>query len=319
MSSLRHDHPITKMAADKVQIAYGHFVAVTCPALTITGNIIAIIGHNGAGKSTLIKSILGLLPPVSGTLNLRGSWNGDQFPLLPQEDMAFCPETGAVFSDISVESYIRMWCRIKRRDADYYKKAGSEILELLELPPLLRKAGRELSKGQRRRVQTAIGFLTSPFLFLFDEPFDGLDVQKTNELAEIILQKSSGMCFIISSHRMDVIERLADMIVVLREGQVESAGSVEKVCLDLCRQTLAVTGVTGPEDALRRLREEIPAALVTRIGETICVTGSDFDIAGVCDTLKRIGQQQARIEPVNPSLVDAMNYHLRKLSESRKK
>jgi ABC-2 type transport system ATP-binding protein len=217
------------LKAHQLRVAYDSTVALRCPEIQLTGNLIGIIGHNGAGKSTFIKSILKLLPPTSGSLTV----SDETGPLLPQEHMAFCPETGAVFSDIPVESYVKLWCRIKHNDPLYYRKESKYFSDLLALEPLLPKLGRELSKGQRRRVQTAIGFLTRPRLFLFDEPFDGLDVLRTRELAEIIQSEKHRTNFIISSHRMDVMERLVDILVVLRGGEFVASGPVAAVCRQL--------------------------------------------------------------------------------------
>lgn len=218
------------LEAHDLSVRYTDLVALEIPELVARGQIIAVLGHNGAGKSTLIKALLGLLVPHSGSLQLRDATGSI---LRPEEHMAFCPENGAVFADISVESYLRLWCRIKHDDPRYYLKAGAPYVERLSISQLLAKKGRELSKGQRRRVQTALGFMSDPRLFLFDEPFDGLDVQRTNDLMEIVEEERANRAFLISSHRMDVMERLADLVIVLRNGSVVSVGSVSQVCADL--------------------------------------------------------------------------------------
>ncbi len=218
------------LEAHDLSVRYTELVALEIPRLVAHGQIIAVLGHNGAGKSTLIKALLGLLIPHSGSLQVRDS---DGLILRPEEHMAFCPENGAVFADISVESYLRLWCRIKHDNPRYYLKTGATYVERLSITQLLAKKGRELSKGQRRRVQTALGFMGDPRLFLFDEPFDGLDVQRTNDLMEIVEEERAKRAFLISSHRMDVMERLADLVLVLRNGSVASVGSVPEVCADL--------------------------------------------------------------------------------------
>lgn len=215
------------LAIHNLSISYANQRVLQIHEARAQGRVLALIGHNGAGKSTLIKTILGLLEPSSGSVAVRDD-RGNQ--LIPENDMAFCPENGAVFADIAVEEYLKLWCRIKHNDAAYYRGEGSRYMERLSVAPLLSKRGRELSKGQRRRVQTALGFMSDPRLFLFDEPFDGLDVQRTNELMEIVEEEREQRAFLISSHRMDVMERLADTILVLQEGGVRCLGSLTDVC-----------------------------------------------------------------------------------------
>ncbi|MBN8548792.1 MAG: ABC transporter ATP-binding protein [Deltaproteobacteria bacterium] len=300
-----------EIKASRLRVAYDDFVALHTESLDLRGNIISVIGHNGAGKSTFIKSILGLLKPSAGTLQ---TWNvepGARYPLVPEQHMAFCPEIGAVFADIPVESYIKLWCRIKHRDGSYYKKHGARYLEALQIGPLLKKLGRELSKGQRRRVQTAIGFLVQPKLFLFDEPFDGLDVQKTSELADIIRQESATTSFIISSHRMDVVERLSDMLVVLKEGNFIAAGSVEEVCRNLCGRSALIGNIEDPAQVLDTLRTRYPNCFLSRIGTQVSITGTSFRLKGLQNAVAEAGARDAKIDEVPPSLVDAMNFHLK--------
>ena len=245
------------ISAKALSIRYTDLVALDIQSLEVKGGVIALIGHNGAGKSTLIKTLLGLLSPHRGEISVLG--NGGT-SLRPEHDMAFCPENGAVFADISVERYLQLWCRIKHNDGDFYRKAGSRYVERLSIAELLSKKGRALSKGQRRRVQTALGFMSDPKLFLFDEPFDGLDVQRTNDLMEIVEEERAHRSFLISSHRMDVMERLSDACLVLEGGRLLFAGDVAAT-----RITLAGVGVDNLTDAMRihlqRLRESTPASV----------------------------------------------------------
>lgn len=214
------------LEVQNARISYSEHVAVDIESLSLSGSVISLLGHNGAGKSTLIKAILGLLDVQKGSLQIKDHLGR---LLLSERDMAFCPESGAVFSDVLVEKYLELWCRIKHNNGAHYRKSGAKYIDRLSLAPLLRKKGRELSKGQRRRVQTALGFMGDPRLFLFDEPFDGLDVQRTAELMELVKEESLQRAFIISSHRMDVMERISDSVMVLRQGTIAAAGSLQQV------------------------------------------------------------------------------------------
>jgi ABC-type multidrug transport system ATPase subunit len=249
--------PEVTLAASQLSVRYTDLVALDIPTLNATGSVIAILGHNGAGKSTLIKTMLGLLEPFGGSLGILDS---EGRALVPERDMAFCPESGAVFADISVERYLQLWCRIKHNEGKYYRKQGAKYVERLHVAELLRKKGRELSKGQKRRVQTALGFMSDPRVFLFDEPFDGLDVQRTNELMEIVEEECQHRAFLISSHRMDVMERLSHCVVVLAHGEVACVGGVDEVCNRLSGSVHAESiGRASLTDAMRTHLQSLSA------------------------------------------------------------
>lgn len=226
-------NPCVTITGRELSVKYAHFEAFSAKNLKISGNVIAVIGHNGAGKSTFIKTILGLLTPTKGTFAVMHNEGNELTALKPDQHMAFCPENGSVFADISVERYLELWCRIRHHNPRYYLTTGIDYVELLDIAPLLKRKGRELSKGQRRRVQTALGFMLDPKLFLVDEPFDGLDVSRTNQLMEIVEAEKEKRCFIVSSHRMDVVERISDTVAVLRKGEIQAIGNVSEVCTAL--------------------------------------------------------------------------------------
>ena len=306
--------PSLEIAAQNLKVCYEQTLALDIQRLQVGGRIVAVIGHNGSGKSTFLKSVLGLLQPRSGVLTTR--WKRDELviDLRAERDMAFSPENGAVFADVSVESYIKLWCRIKQGSGDYYRKQGRHYLEQLDIFPLLGKLGRELSKGQRRRVQTAIGFLTQPKLFLFDEPFDGLDIAQSNQLSSVILEQSQRMSMIISSHRMEVVERLADLVIVLQAGKVVTCGTVDEVCAALCGRSFTIADL-GEVVAhlLPILRTEFATCLINSIGSQVSITGLDVDEEAVTQFFGRHHINSPALRPTRPSLVDAMQYHLKKM------
>lgn len=308
-------HKINIRAKDML-VAYSDFVALKAKALDITGGVIAVVGHNGAGKSTFLKALLDLLPPQTGSLAAYTLGNPEQ-KLVAEKDMAFCPETGSVFADISVESYVKLWCRLKHHNAKYYRKEGSRYIDALYLSPLFNKLGRELSKGQRRRVQTAIGFLCNPRLFLFDEPFDGLDIQKTRELASLIEAESGRMSFIVSSHRMDVIERISDAVIVIREGEFAATGSIASVCSSLCPVALRISGSNDFSKLESTLKAALPGALTSIAVDSLEIRGAQC----IASDLPKIIAQSAiaglSITEVKTSLVDAMDYHLSGLDQAK--
>ena len=299
-----------RISASQLRVAYDNFLALDIPELDLTANTLAIVGHNGAGKSTLIKSLLNLLPLQEGRLSAQYESSAENITLVPDKHMAFCPETGAVFADIKVEAYIRLWCRIKMGDPNYYKKEGAAIVELLDLPPLLHKLGRELSKGQKRRVQTSIGFLTKPKFFLFDEPFEGLDVQKARELGNIILDNNEKITYVLATHRMDIVERLADYVLVLKNGRVVTLGSVADVARTLAGHGIILRNTNGYEELVPLLRKTFVKAVINRIGDQIALVGNQLEAGAISQFCIENGFQNIVVSEEQPSLVDALNFHL---------
>lgn len=305
--------PSINIHIENYLIAYDQLKALEIPSLTVSGNIIALIGHNGSGKSTFIKSTLDLLPARAGHMHVK--WLDNQTTLSPHLHMAYSPESGAVFKDISVKDYIKLWCRLKQGRSDYYLDEGRHIMEQLDIFPLLNKLGRELSKGQCCRVQAATGFLIEPLLFLFDEPFDGLDVDQSINLADILQEKAQQMCMLVSSHRLDVIERLADLIIVLREGKIVTYGSAAHICSELCERSLRIqrntTSTVRVDRIFHALQQHYSDLLVSKIGESISITGNSADKTKIGQFLVKHQLGEFSLDYIRPSLTDAMSYHLK--------
>lgn len=308
------------IVAKDLKVYYRNSCALSIPELEVTGHTIAVIGHNGSGKSTLIKTLLQLLPPRSGSLQAFACGQENQ-PLVPEEHMAYAPENGAVFNDVSVESYLRMWCRFKQHNANYYKQDGRALLDELSISPLLPKLGRELSKGQRRRVQIAAGLLIEPRFFLFDEPFDGLDVLQSSQLTSIIQSEAKKRTMLVSTHRMDIVERICDTIIVLDNGKVSASGTVDSICQQLADRSIALdfdqTVLPQISAVAQTLGSAFPKSLITTIGPQILVTGKNIDEAQLLGVLAQNNVTPLSIVPIRCSLVDAMSYHLRSTDGSK--
>lgn len=300
---------ITLEAKDLI-LKYEHQVALSIENLRVDGKVIAVLGHNGAGKSTLLKTLLGLLKPQNGSLSTKTSQH--LISLKPEMHMAFCPENGAVFEDIKVSDYLKIWLRLRKKPAYLKSSRVLDLLELFEVGPLLDKFGRELSKGQRRRVQSVVGFLIEPKLFLFDEPFDGLDVQRTAELAEIIAFYKEQTAFIISSHRMDIIERVADAGLVLADGNVVASGSITEIALQLAGKTLVIERASLSKEILNEIINQL-ALYHSNIGDQLVLTGPEADSLNLKRFLNAKNLPIIEHREFNPTLTDAMGYHLQNL------
>lgn len=299
------------LEAKNLNVNFGKTLALNIPSLKIEGKVFAIVGHNGSGKSTFIKTLLQILTPSSGYLKT----SIEDKILIPEKDMSFAPEDGSVFEDISVEQYLKLWCDIKHKDPNYYKQNGRRYVDKLRISPLFSKLGRELSKGQKRRVQTTVSCLIEPKLLLLDEPFDGLDVVQTNLLNELINEELKEKCLIISSHRMDVIERIADIVLVLNKGEIIAQGNVSKVSETLCKQSIVISSDTRKENnspMFEELQQRYKTCVINKIGENLIISGDEIDLSELNTFLENKTPGTFRANSVAPSLIDSMNYFLKR-------
>ena len=124
------------------------------------------------------------------------------------------------------------------------------------------------------------------------------------------------MSVILSSHRMDVVERLADAVVVLKDGQVIAHGLVDEVCEILCGPTWLIGSLDTPDEALQQLREALPEVLAVRLGSQVSLTGHGLDEGTVAKVLTDLKLLSATITKERSTLTDAMNYHLRTVTKS---
>jgi ABC-2 type transport system ATP-binding protein len=192
------------------------------------GELVGYIGPNGAGKSTTIKVLAGILVPDSGRCLVDGRvpW---------QERMAHVARIGVVFGqrsqlwwDLPVIESFELLRDIYRVPQSEYLTTRDELIERLNLTPLLDTPVRQLSLGQRGRCDLAAALLHSPRLLFLDEPTIGLDAVSKLAMREFVrhLNRERGVTVILTTHDMDDIEALCTRIMVIGGGQILSDGTL---------------------------------------------------------------------------------------------
>jgi ABC-2 type transport system ATP-binding protein len=233
---------------------YGSKAAVDGLSLSVPrGSFFGFLGPNGAGKSTTIRMLTGLIPPTSGSIALLGMPMPDQeleikkrIGLVPDESLLFDRLTGAEFLEFVGRMY-----GLARPVAQ--ERAG-ELLGLFELAGQRRKLIAEYSKGMRKRVAMAASLIHRPELFLMDEPFEGVDAVGARLMKDILLdQVRHGATIFLTSHVLEVVERLCDRVAIINEGKIVREGTMQE--LRSASETLedVFVRVVGAERAFERL------------------------------------------------------------------
>lgn len=183
--------------------------------------IFAVLGPNGSGKTTIIKSILGMVLPDSGEIQIDGE------SIVKQSDyrkgIDYLPQIARFPENLTVYELIEMVKDIRGQEGD-----EEELIELFELEPYLKRRLRNLSGGTRQKVNLVLCFMFDNDLIILDEPTVGLDPVAMIRLKELILkERHTGKTILITTHIMDVVEELADTIVFLLEGKIYFKGSLQ--------------------------------------------------------------------------------------------
>jgi len=207
---------------------YGPKAAVDGLSLTVPrGSFFGFLGPNGAGKSTTIRMLTGLIPPTSGTIALLG------MPLPEHEieikrRIGLVPDESLLFDRLSGAEFLEFVGRMYGLERPVARERAGELLELFELTAQPRQLIAEYSKGMRKRVAMAASLIHRPELFLMDEPFEGVDAVGARLMKDILLdQVRQGATIFITSHVLEVVERLCDRVAIINEGKIVREGAMQ--------------------------------------------------------------------------------------------
>ena len=209
---------------------YGDKAAVDGLTLSVPqGCFFGFLGPNGAGKTTTIKMLMGLAPPTSGTIQLLGMPMPERSLAIKQQ-IGLVPDESMLFDHLTGGEFIEFVGRIYGLERSTARARADELLELFELGNLPKKLIAEYSKGMRKRVAMAAALIHRPKLFLMDEPFEGVDAVGARMMKDILLEQvRHGATIFLTSHVLEVVERLCDHVAIINEGKVVVQGSMDEL------------------------------------------------------------------------------------------
>jgi ABC-2 type transport system ATP-binding protein len=203
------------------------------------GEVLGLIGPNGSGKTTLFECIGGVLPFDEGAI---------EFDAPGQPAIFYVPDGIAPWPSQTVRWALRYVAGL----FDARPGAREAVIESLGLSPLLDVRIGHLSKGQRKRVLLALGLVTPRPIVLADEPFDGLDLRQTREVAQVLRDYTrDGRTLVLSIHQVSDAARLCDRFVLLSNGAVRGQGTLAELMASAADRLAHPVG--GLEDAFLAL------------------------------------------------------------------
>jgi ABC-2 type transport system ATP-binding protein len=208
---------------------FREIAAVQDVSFTIdAGEIVGFLGPNGAGKTTTLKMLSGLLHPTGGGARVLGfePWRRED-GLLRNITLVMGNRSQLAW-DIPAADSLRVLQEIFRLPDDRYRQALDELVDLLELEPLLHKPVRNLSLGERMKVEFAAALIHQPRVLFLDEPTIGLDVTMQSRIRHFVAEynRRTGATILLTSHYMDDVVALCKRVIVIHHGRLLYDGAL---------------------------------------------------------------------------------------------
>jgi len=198
------------------------------------GETLAIIGPSGCGKSTVLRLIIGLFPPNSGDIILKGKRisNLDRDEIVElRKNIGMVFQSSALFDSLSVGENVAFGLREhKNYSEEKIREVVAEKLSLVGLSGSEKNMPSELSGGMQKRVSLARALATDPEILLYDEPTTGLDPITSTAIEDLMmdLHKKLGTTAVIVTHQLSTVYRVADRIIMLHNGKIIEAGTPDE-------------------------------------------------------------------------------------------
>jgi ABC-2 type transport system ATP-binding protein len=198
---------------------FAAFTAVAGASFEVpAGCICAVLGPNGAGKSTLVKMLTGLIPPTSGAAQVCGLSSRD--PAL-KTIVGILPESLALFDALTVAEHLELTGAVYQLNTADIKSRTNQLLHALHLEHGRNTFINDCSYGMKKKTALAMALLPNPKALFLDEPFEGIDPITAETLRTLLRAIAArGITVLLTSHILSLVDRVADKVVMISQGQI---------------------------------------------------------------------------------------------------
>ena len=219
------------------------------------GELHAILGPNGAGKTTTLRIVAGLLKPDAGSVRVMG-----HDVLTAPEDakrvLAFLPDDPLLYAKLRAMEYLEFVAGLWGLDPAAARERALGLLEWLGLADRTGELIEGYSRGMRQKLALAGALIHEPRVMILDEPLTGLDAAAARRVKDLLVERArQGVCVILTTHILEIAERLAERISIIRRGRIVAQGTMSEL------RGQAGAGATLEDIFLEITREETPGAV----------------------------------------------------------
>jgi ABC-2 type transport system ATP-binding protein len=194
-----------------------------------TGEFYALVGPNGAGKTTTLRMIAGLLRPDAGTIRVGGI-DALADPIAAKRIVAWISDEPMIYDKLTPREYLEFVAGLWGVEPKLAAARAEELLDWLDLAPHADERCESFSKGMRQKVSLAGALIHDPRVIILDEPLTGLDAGSARQVKTVLRERTrSGGTIIMTTHILEVAERMADRIGVIAHGKLIAEGTLEEL------------------------------------------------------------------------------------------
>ncbi len=253
------------IVTDKLTRRFGALTAVDQMDLRVeAGQFFGFLGPNGAGKSTTIKMLTGLLTPTSGRMQLLGI-DFSSNPIEVKRQIGVVPEGMGLFERLTGAEYLRFVGQMYGLDRPTTHQRTEELLEFMQLADRPRALIADYSHGMQKKLALAAAVIHRPRILFLDEPFEGVDALAAGALKALLARMTErGVTIFLTSHVLEIVERLCSHVAIIHRGRLVAQGSLEELRSGVAsshgeKTTLEeiFLSIVGQEGAQQRQIEEL--------------------------------------------------------------
>src|ERR1700751_5701010 len=256
--------PDIAIVTEKLTRKFGELTAVDGVDLQVeSGQFFGFLGPNGAGKSTTIKMLTGLLAPTRGRVSLLGL-DFATHRIEVKRQIGVVPEGMGLFERLTAPEYLEFVGRMYGLDKATTRKRSEELLDFMQLVDRPNTLIADYSHGMQKKLALAAAVIHGPRILFLDEPFEGVDALAAGALKSLLGRMTErGVTIFLTSHVLEIVERLCSHVGIIHEGRLVAQGSIEELRRGVAAEAgekktleqifLSIVGQSGAEQS--RLEE----------------------------------------------------------------
>ena len=236
---------------ESLSFSYGDHEALQELDLSVPyGEIYGLLGPNGAGKTTTIKILVGLLKPKSGSAQIGGYSITDK-PVDAKQISGYMPDKPHLYERLTAWEYLEFVAGLWNLESGSWEDSAKFELERWSLDEVTHNLVESFSQGMRQKLLLIAGLIHKPKIWVLDEPMSGLDPKSCRMLRDVLLEEAKrGAAILLSTHTLDMAERMCDRIGIIDRGVKIAEGTLEEL------QSKSETNGQRLEELFLKLTEE---------------------------------------------------------------